>query len=55
MTEHKKTIPSLVSQVMLGNNLVKVNKRIRGRPSSVSLAPMAFKKQRIQGTPTPDI
>ena len=54
LTEHKKTIPSLVSQGMLGNSLVKVNKRIRGRPS-VSLAPMAFKKQRIQGTPTPDI
>ena len=55
LTEHKKTIPSLVSQGMLGNSLVKVNKRIRGRPSSVSLAPMPFKKQRIQGTPTPDI
>ena len=55
MTEQKKTIPSLVSQGMLGNSLVKVNKRIPGRPSSVSLAPIAFKKQRIQDTPTPDI
>ena len=51
----KKTIPSLVTQGMLGNSLVKVKKRIRGRQSSVSLALMAFKKQRIQGTPTPDI
>ena len=55
LTEHKNTIPSLVSQGMLGNSLVKVNKRIRGRPSSVSVAPISFKKQKIQGTPIPDI
>ena len=48
-------MPLRVFQGMSANSLVKANKRSRGQLSSVSLTPMAFKKQRIQGTPTPDI
>ena len=47
----QKTTPLQVFQGMLDDNLLKVNKRNRGQPSSVSHATIAFKKQRTKCTP----
>ena len=51
----QKTMALRVFQGMLADSLVKANKRSCEQPSSISPASMAFKKQRIQGTSTPDI
>ena len=43
----QKIMPLQAFQGILANSLVKANERSRRRPSSVSPAPMTFKKQRI--------